>query len=596
LHTLSSSRSIADSRPQIDSLYFTIKSSMNYAVLSCLYIFCLLLSYVSDVYFGKSYVHTWPNDVMGLIDSAYRVFMGQVPYIDFHLFYGPLVPVIPALGLALGLKGGVIFGFDAVVVAAIVLLAAAAIWSHRLTLPAAALAFIFLWLLIVVPLGEGLPFSEISWGTYYNRHAWAAFIALLVFYVEPDSKRPSGVWIDAVSVAVLVMFNIYTKISFGMMSFGFLVATLVVSKYHRAVAVRAIASMVVAAAVVEMLFRFHAAYVENIIEFISSAAGSSLGLGWLLAMLISNAPIIFATFAALGSARAAGRRVALDILFVLGCIAASILIRGSIGDNNTGLLVALIAVPLCLGELARRAEVSGSVRGWRAHLASVGCLMLAFIFMVTEAGNRVTALAQYTAHVAGLKIKKSPLDIGALPGATPALANFLVSRDGAGLFDLISDGGPSTAALLQAYRLTRSREGLATEEYMRTVVEGAELLKAMQYTGRTVFTFDMVNPFPYVVGMRAPEHGYPLFWLYSTNRDLSPAPEQLLGAADFVMMPRLPFHPAQLENMLTLYGDYLRLHFEQVKTSPHWQVLAPKMAACLPDRLGEALLSGPTSP
>jgi hypothetical protein len=210
---------------------------------------------------------------------------------------------------------------------------------------------------------------------------------------------------------------------------------------------------------------------------------------------------------------------------------------------------------------------------------------------VTEAGNRVTALAQYTARVAGLKIKKSPLDIGALPGATPALTNFLVSQDGAGLFDLIRDGGPSTAALLQAYRLTRSGERLATEEYMRTVVEGAELLKAMQYTGRTVFTFDMVNPFPYVVGMRAPEHGYPLFWLYSTNRDLSPAPEQLLGAADFVMMPRLPFQPAQLENMLTLYGDYLRLHFEQVKTSPHWQVLAPKMAARLPDRLGEALLS-----
>ena len=71
---------------------------------------------------------------------------------------------------------------------------------------------------------------------------------------------------------------------------------------------------------------------ENIIEFISSRGSSPV---WgLLAMLISNAPIIFATLLLLvppGRWAASGT----DILFVLGCIAASILIRGSIGDNNT---------------------------------------------------------------------------------------------------------------------------------------------------------------------------------------------------------------------------------------------------------------------
>jgi hypothetical protein len=548
-----------------------------------MYAVCMTVAYVVLVHSGKSYLKIWPYDVMGLIDSANRFYLGQRPYRDFHLLYGPLVPALPAFGLALGLKGGVIFGFNAFAAAGIVLPAASVLSSRRLALPAAVLVFLFLWLLIVVPVGEGLPFDEITWGTYYNRQGWAAFIALLLFYIVPERKWTAGRWIDAGAVAMLTLFNVYTKFSFGTMSLGFLVACLVVSPYQREVAIRAIALVALAAAVSEAAFHFHVGYVRNIIEYILKAQGGSTGPQTLLSLLIGNTPIIAAAAAALVAAWVAGRRSVFDILFVVGCVLAAILIRLSIGDNTMGLLVSLIAVPLCLGELARRAERErGAVGDLRNHLASTGCCVLAILFMATEAENRLVAFGNYAARVAGLN--QRALDVGTLPGAPPTLLGFLVYRDnGPDLFTLTNDGSPSSAALLQSYRMTRSPgESLTAEEYMRTLVEGAALLQAFGAAGRTVFTFDMVDPFPYLMGLPPIERGYPQFWLYgaySVNKALSPSPDVMLGTVDIVMVPQLPCASAQRENMMMLYGDYLRQHFAPVRTSAHWQLWARSAAS-----------------
>jgi hypothetical protein len=575
---------IAGINSQVERIFFQSSASINLIVLLLLYAVFLAITYGVFIYFRRSYITLWPNDVMGLIDIAHRVYVGQVPYKDFQLFYGPLVAFVPALGLALGLQGGAIFGVNALVAAGVVLPAAAVLSARRLTPPAAVLAFVFLWLLIVVPMAEGHPHDDITWATFYNRHGWAAFIALLLFYLAPERPWRFGKWIDAAALAVLVLFSLYTKISFGVVSLGFVAASLVVSKYHRDTAALAIALVVLVATAAEVALHFHAAYLRNIIEFTSRAQGGSLGAQQLESLLIGNTPVIASALAALGAARAAGRRVRLDILFVLGCIAATIALRGSIGDSRIGLLVALVAVPLCFGELARRAEAAGGATGWKGHLASVGCLLLAFLFTAPEAENRVLALRSYAARVA--RLDPRALDLGALPGAPSALAGFLVYRDDdADLFELTGDGSQSAAAL-QAYRISISHtrsfgERLTAEEYMRTIVEGAQLLQTVGHAGRTVLTFDMVNPFPYVLGMPPGEHGYPQLWLYgpySTNEALLPRPEALLGGADLVMVPALPYAADQLANMQRLYGTYLWQHFDQAGISPHWQLWARRPA------------------
>jgi hypothetical protein len=57
-----------------------------------------------------------------------------------------------------------------------------------------------------------------------------------------------------------------------------------------------------------------------------------------------------------------------------------------------------------------------------------------------------------------------------------------------------------------------------------------------------------------------------------------PTPEALLGGADLVMVPALPYAADQLANMQRLYGTYLRQHFDPAGISPHWQLWARRPA------------------
>jgi hypothetical protein len=79
--------------------------------------------------------------------------------------------------------------------------------------------------------------------------------------------------------------------------------------------------------------------------------------------------------------------------------------------------------------------------------------------------------------------------------------------------------------------------------------------------------------------MRPPLHGYPQFWIggpYTQDPNILPKPDELLGDADYVMVPRLPYTAYQLALMMRLYGDALREKYQLLKTSPHWDLWARK--------------------
>jgi hypothetical protein len=536
-----------------------------FLVLLLTYAFSMLISYFTLIT-ERSYIRIWLNDVIGLLDVAYRVQQGQIPYNDFHFSYGPLVAFVPALGLEFGLKGGVIFGFDSVVVCGFVLLAATVAVSRRITLPAALVVFVFVWLLIAAPLADSENFGGITWGTFYNRHGWAALIVVLLFYVEPEFVRPRDKWIDAAALSVLVLFEIYTKISFGAVALAFVIANSFVSKYNRRVSICSLALIVLVVAFLEVAFHFHLAYWHDIVETVSRVGAGEPHTAVL--RLLNNAPIILASFGALLAARATGRSSAFDALFVLGCIIANMLLRSSVGANSAGPLVAQVSVFICLGELARRTEVkrlasSAAPFQWEHHLASLGCLFLALIFVSTETGSRILAWGYYFEKVVLADGREM------VPGTPPSLTSFLVYKDNKpNLFDLTADG------TLSRYRAAGAIE-LTAEDYMKTIIEGTDLLQSIDYHGRTVFTFDLVNPFPYALNMRPIRNGYPQFWLgkeWTADPKLLPKPEVLVGAADFVMVPRLPYSVSQFTIMKNIYGTYLKQNYVQLTESPHWEL------------------------
>ena len=567
----------------MDQVFLEADARRTLTALLVAYVAALLVSAVALLAFDLCYLKIWPHDVMGLLDAANRLHLGQRIYVDFHSLYGPVVALIPALGLDIGLKGALVFAFDAVVVAGFLLALAVPVLSRRLTLAAALLLFVYAWLMIVVPLGEGLSYDEITWGTYYNRHCWAALIILLVFYVEPLQAGRFSVWLDAGMMALLVLFEIYGKFSFGVIALGFLAANAAVSPYNRAVSLRALGLVLAVCLVLELAFHFHAAYWRNIAEYMAKAGTQTFAPWRLTSLWINNAPLILAAFSGLLAARLAGRRSVFDVLFVVGTIGATVMIRTSIGDDPAGRLVALFVVLVCLGELTRRVPQAACAGGpWAARWAHLACLALTLVLVAPELGNRIVAVTNDAAKVAG--IDRRILKLDTLPGTPPNLADFAVFKDkGQTLFELTQATGPAEDAALTRYRDTRSpAENLTAEEYMRSIVEGAALLQTVDYRGHAVQVMEMVNPFTYALGMRPVRNGYPQFWLigpYSTDAGKLPTAEQFFSDADYVMVPRLPFAAAQLINMMKLYGNYLSGHFTQRGESPHWELWERKPAA-----------------
>ncbi len=522
-----------------------------------LYLLFLLVSYLTFVAPGESYVRVWLNDVMGLLDIANRVQLGQTPYQDFHTMYGPLVAFVPALGLTLGLPPGVIFGFSGVVSAALLLFVAMTALPRRLTTLSAVIVFTFAFLLIVVPIGETQGFGSISWGTFYNRQGWAALILILMFYLEPVDIAPGDKWWDAIALTILVLFELYNKFTFATVAIGFVVACAFVSPYARRVSLISIVLIVAAAGLLEMIFPFLADYYQSItrvvVPFVTEAdagpSGDRLQIWNVVNLVIANAAIITACIGVVLAARAAGRRSVFDLLFATGAILSTIFLHSTIGTISLVCSILLVTVFLVIGEAARRVEHTGGlqVSSPRSQLLArypvyLFCLLLALMFMSQEVSNRLIVWQDFAS-----KLMNPSLTVR----GAPRIDSILVPPEGS--------------------QRTRVMVGeLTASIYMQTINDGIEMLRALDQPNRSVVAFDMVNPFPYAADMRPPVEGVPLFWIREGKR--LPVPERFLGGVDYVMVPRLPYQPSHLAKMKEVYGTYLRRNYALEKTSRYWNL------------------------
>ena len=510
------------------------------------------------------------NDVLALLNGAYRVFQGQVPHLDFHSLYGPFVFYIPALGLRAGLEPSAIFAFDGVVVAAFVLLAGGLTMYRRFPLPISLTTLVFLWLLIVVPMASGKGFQDISWGTFYNRHGWAALAVVMLFYVEPEDKKRYDKWLDSIILASLAVFLLYTKITFGLVSVAFITANMVTSSYSRFVSCISIIIIIVAIALTEVAFEFHGEYLANIL--VTGANNSILrgGFWGLLGKLIAHAWVFVACAGAILVTLAAGRRSFLDWAYVLGAIVASMMLLETTGGSSGKGLPSLIAVFVCCGELARRAEigreVSGTYNGWRNHAGSVACLFLVLMFISEPVSNRVIAW-----HDHYLKTTRNALK--PLPGLPPALSGFLVQVEPGKLLDTLGHDEDAHNFLARGRHIFGNT--LSPHEYLLTIIEGVELLRTTELRDRTLFVLDNADPFTVALNMKPTENGYPLLWANSMLKS-HPQGQEMFYGVDFVLVPILPHEPTTFEILTDIYGDYLDREFVEFRRSPHWRLLARK--------------------
>jgi len=545
-------------------LVLKVNRRRNLAVLGALYFICLIISYVVLILPGSTYVKVWITDVMALLNGVNRVYQGQIPSIDFHSLYGPLVYYIPALGLHAGFELSTVFPVGGVLVAAFLLLAAWLTMYSRFSLLSSVLTTVFLWLLIVAPVGSGNDFDLISWGTYYNRHGWAAVTIALLHYVKPQNATLLDRWVDTFVLSALTLFALYTKITFGLVALAFIFCNMFVSKYHRDVSKYSIVTIIIIVAILELIFEFHMMYIRDIFEVTASNSMFRNGTWGIINLITAHAWVLVACGGVLLiTLMLSSGVILLNVGFILSCIIVSIMLLDQSGGTWNG-LQALIAVFICCGELARRAEAQFGAAGSRHYAGTLACFFLVLMFISEPVLTRTIVMHDYYTKTA----------INPLPGLPAALSGFRVP-----VSDLQDDAGHDDIAheTLARYR-TKIEFQLFAYEYLLTIIEGVDLIKTVNYRGKTLLVLDHADPFSLALELKPTPNGRPLLYADSGIFTSShhPSGQEMFSGVDYVMAPVLPYSPATFNVLTGLYGDYLNEKYVEVKRSLHWRLLAQK--------------------
>lgn len=525
------------------------------AVLSIFGVFFFFISSYSFVYTGKSYTAQWLNDVMGFIDVANRIHLGQIPYKDFHMIYGPLVALIPGIGLDIGFNAGQIFGFGGVVVATILLLLGTISLPCRLTTAASFVILLFAVILVVVPMGDAQNSKNVTWGTFYNRQCWAFIVLMFLFFVEPEKIVWHDKWTDAFSLSILTILSIYTKFTYGMVAAAFVTANVFVSSYNRKVAIISMAFTIFIIIALEVIFKFHAEYIGDILwmgiawgKDITSSDNFFMLNEFLKSTKLSISYIGFSISVYFLYASRYNRYSIVDALYVFGVIVATLLLRMTVGAKSVEAWsnLSIVSIFVCVGELARRVEYSkensrATKYFWARHDISLVCLFTVFVFISGEVINRTIVWRVFVNE----SLKENNEHEVSLRLSSIIAAPDYIDHD-------ISDNA------------------LPTGTYMKTVLDGTKLLLSLNQHDKSVVTFDMVNPFPYAADMIPPVGGYPLFWAFLADEAALPSPPTFFRNVDYVMVPHVPYGDDQLSTMTRLYGAYLAGNYTMIDRSLYW--------------------------
>ncbi|HEX8164713.1 MAG TPA: hypothetical protein VF601_02875 [Beijerinckiaceae bacterium] len=479
---------------------------------------------------GQTVSAKYLNDLMIFLDGAHRIVSGQVPHVDFHTPMGPLVNLLPALGLLL--TGSL--GAAMPVGVGLLILALAPMMAHVLASrlnPALALATaVYLALILAAPANLGEPPQVLSFAMFYNRIGWAALALLLVMVLPPrGAPRPLP---DALCAAALVLLMLYLKASYGAVALAFLAAMLL-DRNARPWAALALASTLAVTLALEAAWRLPSAY---LLDLLRAAHASGAVQGGPERLLVSFQENLFdyAVFALVAAVAAFTLRDWRLLVFLGFCGGAGLMIQNQ--NFQISGIVTLAAGAVVAAEAIRRR--GSPLEGWRGRpaLAAAGVLLLIAPMIV----DRGVSLGTHVV-LAGTK----PAHRFALPKL-----DRIVLADTGSIYDV-----------------------RYTDEYVATLDDGARALAALGPKASHVVVLDFVNPFSAGLGLAPPRGDYSVTQFERTfdKKHFVPA-EAALGDARVVMEPKWRIDPPGTEAFLALYADYLSAHFVSAGESEHWRI------------------------
>lgn len=468
------------------------------------------------------------NDLFIFLDGASRISFGQVPNVDFHSSLGPLAYWIPALGYALtGSLGAAMPVGMGLLTVAIACVAAHVIGSRLRPLIGLPLA-LFLLLTVAVPMNPGESLRELSFAMFYNRIGWAALGLLFVMYLPPVLPRTRQSVADAGCAALLVLLTTYLKISYGLVSLGYLAFLLTDRRQWRCAAL-AVAGTLAAALLIELAWGGTANHLADL-GLASAVSGDVPSFRTLVQVAQRNLHdlAVFGLFAAL---LLACRRKPRDILFLVGSVGSGVLLIEQ-NFQSIGILT-LGAAAAVLAEALARSEAR-----WAAGLP---LLLLGYL--------------------------------------APIIGQFALATGLHSLQALARAGDPIPLPSYADVRLVR----LWTEgpypmfvRYNETLRDGADALADIEGAER-VLVLDFVGPFTAGLGLEPPRGDSTWYhWDRTIDGDHHPAPSSFFGNARIVMDPKVPIERWTAEGLRRIYADALATRYRLIAETEFWRIYAER--------------------
>lgn len=482
---------------------------------------------------GGTITTAFVNDLLIFLDGAHRVSSGQVPNRDFHTALGPVVYYLPALGYWLSGRFG---GAMPVGMGLLILAFAPVMWHvlgsrYRLFLALPMAAFLIGLLALPANLGEDL--SSISFAMFYNRIGWAALALLLLMYVRPFRASRTQSALDAVCAALLVLLQVYTKVTYGVVALAFLVFMLLDPRQRRWAA-GAILLVLIAAVLVELVWKGSFQHIQDLLD--TARVSGTRGFEALVFAALNNLAdmVVFGLLAILALWQTRSFR---DFLFYGFCAGSGLVLLVQ-NAHSWGIITLFAAAGVAAQTIAgpcpsaRRADAGPS----RSSISTYGGLPFLAMVLPPTVSHFAALLLHFALAVSGF-------------GQPFGLKNFNEVRFG---------------------RLWTPGDYGYSEKYIGSFSAGAELLGELGFAPERVLDLDFITPFSAGLGIEPPRGDESwMHWGRNVDAEHFLPPQTLFADVLIVMIPKIGINSGQLDSV---YGRYIAQNFDLVRDTDQWRV------------------------
>lgn len=549
-----------------------ISSRSTFVIAAC-YALLMFGAYLAFLWAPTTVLSLMSNDTMIFYDAIYRIGAGQRPSVDFPTALGPVMLYLPALGawLAHGNAGAVeaasaIFALGLGVATA---RAGAARFPSSVVVILVSVVF-----LVVVPAGllggyEGNSITGFGGGgesvadgltlaMFYNRWGWAALIPVFCC-LAPRRDGAAPTIVETLLLAGLLTILFYLKMTY--FAVGFAACGLLALLNPRPW--RTLMTGGAATLALVLVAGFATGLLPAYLRDVVFAAEVSGGRGSFLEIIRINLHDLLLAAAPLCILAVVGRLGWRDSLVTACVLAGSLLV---INQNGHFVIMPPLVVLGAYG-VARMAGPGGTGRDKVDRMARLGAYAVFLLLCSSLLLNRSLLMIDqaYAAHREHLR---GPTPWAGIPG----LRGVYVMERESFLRDVrAADTEDKRIETFMRLNQMGRLQPLRQQEYMETLVAGADDLRRAIKPGESIATLDMSNPFPFMLNAR-PARGS---WLTmdagrTVSAKLHPPPEAIFADADHVMIAKLSLTYASSLLAMKVYAPWLTEHYGERVETPYW--------------------------